>query len=677
MIDNLLEHTHRIVRHCGDQQDCGLGEIPSLPKLVPKILTKIFVFLNNGELIALDVEVKDRISQSFETSKTLLTAFLNILDEIKIRTVLEDELELLVLVIDDLLGFHDVLIPLDFKLTCMVWKLYLKLTTKYQTKLVDKVDLGRAADKVSAELTKQFLHLRHLLTTLQEDRNINKEVTKVAYLLKVVQTAAAQALAPSPAFLSLLEQVFLGLPDPPAWVPDVARKKIISDVTSPNIKHMLTKFASKEPFLSFFMTSVDDMKRSNPKIAFKVISELITLNPGKVPMLLDHCLEAVSQGGLCLLDPPREGRQVRGCSVAQVDPYTWTLTQVCAQVAAAGPEQFRGVERVLVRHLLAPASSAVTLLLVSDMFSFLARYSTSRLCLAHLTLLHAISKKLSQGTVSLNQIFVELLQRRLVTFLSPVHKKQWASLTGAEEMEVEIVVDCWSKLVSGSYTPMKSVSSAKNLSSLVEATLKKAGVMTAEQRSSILRDVASLVNTSSNNAVLITHASKIINAFHSDEPSARSLKESILTSWRELSPGKRVYRNILKDIAPIFKDDLPETKCAGSKFNGDSTSKCSTCCKWSGEKAVLFSTRVSGSGDSLQRQSTVEMLAGETSDSGSESRSKKRRLSGDRGHVAEAVKRVKRELEILLLEDKSSLVEYKDSISDIEIDVEKLLKKIR
>ena len=90
-----------------------------------------------------------------------------------------------------------------------------------------------------------------------------------------------------------------------------------------------------------------------------------------------------------------------------------------------------------------------------------------------------------------------------------------------------------------------------------------------------------------------------------------------------------------------------------------------------------MSTRVSGSGDSLQRQSTVEMLAGETSDSGSESRSKKRRLSGDRGHVAEAVKRVKRELEILLQQDKSSLVEYKDSFSDIESNVEKLIKKIR
>ena len=74
-------------------------------------------------------------------------------------------------------------------------------------------------------------------------------------------------------------------------------------------------------------------------------------------------------------------------SCISVDPYTWTLAKVCAQVAAAGPEQFRGVERVLVRHLLAPASSAVTLLLVSDMFSFLARNSTSRLCLvAHLTL---------------------------------------------------------------------------------------------------------------------------------------------------------------------------------------------------------------------------------------------------------------------------------------------------
>ena len=84
-----------------------------------------------------------------------------------------------------------------------------------------------------------------------------------------------------------------------------------------------------------------------------------------------------------------------------------------------------------------------------------------------------------------------------------------------------------------------------------------------------------------------------------------------------------------------------------------------------------------GPGDSLQGQSTVEMLAGETSDSGSESRSKKRRLSGDRGHVAEAVKRVKRELNILLQQDKSSLVEFKDSFSDIESNVEKLVQNIR
>ena len=111
-----------------------------------------------------------------------------------------------------------------------------------------------------------------------------------------------------------------------------------------------------------------------------------------------------------------------------------------------------------------------------------------------------------------------------------------------------------------------------------------------------------------------------------------------------------------------------------SRFNGDSTSKCS---KWSGKKAVLFSTRGLGPGDSLQGQSTVEMLAGETSDSGSESRGKKRRLSGDRGHVAEAVKRVKRELNILLQQDKSSLVEFKDSFSDIESNVEKLVQNIR
>ena len=194
LINSLLEYTEKIVRHCGEQKGCGLGEIPSLPQLVPKVLIRSFKFLSLGDKVSTNSDLKAGVNQCFVTSRSLLSVFLAIFDEIKIRTVLEDELELLVKLCEDLINFHEVLLPLDFKLTCMVWKLYLNLTNKYHGKLENRIDFSKATEKVSHELVSQYSKLRKLLTTMTQDDNINKDVTKVAYLMKVVQPAASQGV---------------------------------------------------------------------------------------------------------------------------------------------------------------------------------------------------------------------------------------------------------------------------------------------------------------------------------------------------------------------------------------------------------------------------------------------------------------------------------------------------
>ena len=51
-----------------------------------------------------------------------LALFLTLVEEIKFRTVLEDELDILTSLCSELVTFHQILIPLDFKLTCMVWR---------------------------------------------------------------------------------------------------------------------------------------------------------------------------------------------------------------------------------------------------------------------------------------------------------------------------------------------------------------------------------------------------------------------------------------------------------------------------------------------------------------------------------------------------------------------------
>ena len=52
----------------------------------------------------------------------MLALFLTLVEEIKFRTVLEDELDILTSLCSELVTFHQILIPLDFKLTCMVWR---------------------------------------------------------------------------------------------------------------------------------------------------------------------------------------------------------------------------------------------------------------------------------------------------------------------------------------------------------------------------------------------------------------------------------------------------------------------------------------------------------------------------------------------------------------------------
>ena len=38
----LLGHSNTLLKHIGDQEGCGMGEVPSLPELLPLILTAAF-----------------------------------------------------------------------------------------------------------------------------------------------------------------------------------------------------------------------------------------------------------------------------------------------------------------------------------------------------------------------------------------------------------------------------------------------------------------------------------------------------------------------------------------------------------------------------------------------------------------------------------------------------------
>ena len=53
----------------------------------------------------------------------------------KIRTILEDELEIILELCSDLFAFHAVLFSIDLKSCLFVWKLYAKLAREHCTRL--------------------------------------------------------------------------------------------------------------------------------------------------------------------------------------------------------------------------------------------------------------------------------------------------------------------------------------------------------------------------------------------------------------------------------------------------------------------------------------------------------------------------------------------------------------
>ena len=115
LVCTLVEQTEKVVRHCMEQE-CGVGEVPSLPRVLPKILITTFSYLGKGEIIATTDLLKAQVANCFSKVRDLLVMFLTLMKKIKMRTALEDKLDILVDLCFELVNFHEVLIPLDFNL---------------------------------------------------------------------------------------------------------------------------------------------------------------------------------------------------------------------------------------------------------------------------------------------------------------------------------------------------------------------------------------------------------------------------------------------------------------------------------------------------------------------------------------------------------------------------------
>ena len=150
----LVEQTEKVVRHCMEQE-FGVGEVPSLPRVLPKILINTYSFLGKGKIIATTDLLKAQEANCFSKVRDLLIMFLTLMEKIKMRTVLD----ILVTLCFELVNFHEVQIPLDVKLTCVVWRVNVKLTSTHQARLVDRMNFTMATEVISQELYLQMVKL--------------------------------------------------------------------------------------------------------------------------------------------------------------------------------------------------------------------------------------------------------------------------------------------------------------------------------------------------------------------------------------------------------------------------------------------------------------------------------------------------------------------------------------
>jgi len=541
LVCTLMENTEKVVRHCMDQE-CGVGEVPSLPRVVPKILFSTFSYLGMGEIISTTEQLKAQVANCFSKVRDLLILFLTLMEKIKMRTVLEDELDILISLCLELINFHDILIPLDFKLTCMVWKVYVKLTTTHQARMIEKFNFSQAPEIVSSELLKQLLQLKQMMMSPM-DGGIGKVMAKVSYLIKLLTSLhnTPSCVGESPHYLYLLLEMIAQMPAFPPWMTDAQKQKVEGDVMSISVKHSLLSKAASPAFIDFLLgflilkNPVREILLSKPFPSLQVVIHLLLQHPDQEEKLLLVCFGLLSSSTTFLETGGKlEGRQVMGKQVTMVDRYTWALTNLCSWVSSITPLQFNKVEIVLISTLLDSSSSPLTCMIVADVWCFIARYGTSQLCMAHLALLSGIVQNLKVSIFSFPHMMISVLIERLTHFLSSGDLTTWHSQNQVPELDqlpalpfaesvlclltprtdrekvATIVKDTWKKLVEGSYRPAGRLWSSKLIIALSDTTLKVVDIFSNQDLAMLLEDISSVVSLGQFKQFLLVCIMKVI-----------------------------------------------------------------------------------------------------------------------------------------------------------------------
>ena len=362
LVCTLLEQTGKVVRHCMDQE-CRLGEVPSLYRLLPKILLITFSYLGKVDDFATTDLLKAQVANCFSKVRDLLIIFLTPMEKI-MMTVLDNEVDILVSLCFELVNFHEVLIPLSLELTCMVWKVYLKLTSTHQARLVDRFNFTMATEVVSSELYVQMVQLRQMRENSSDEGKGMTNLKVLLQLLISLGSTSSSCVGNSPFFLSFMLEMLSGLSVfAPLNIEDHTQE-LDQEVMCVSVMHSLFNMASNQPFICFILNffipdhPVKQVLLAQPFLSLQLLVQLILQQPGQEDqlLLLSFNLLSYSSSSMekcgCI-----EAWQVMSKPITTVDKYTWVLTNLCSWVSTITQTQLKKVEKVLISVLLDSSSS--------------------------------------------------------------------------------------------------------------------------------------------------------------------------------------------------------------------------------------------------------------------------------------------------------------------------------
>ena len=142
LISKLLAYCNHVTTFINLSNLSEASDMPSILQFLPKILLKSFFTLGQ-------ISTPSNVLNS--EAVVLMVSFLKLLECLQVRCSFVEELNLLVGVISDIIVFNDVLLQKDPNLMVQVWKVLLKMTTKYQA-FLPKDTVLKQTDVIRKEL---------------------------------------------------------------------------------------------------------------------------------------------------------------------------------------------------------------------------------------------------------------------------------------------------------------------------------------------------------------------------------------------------------------------------------------------------------------------------------------------------------------------------------------------